>query len=908
MKKLTFKRTVISAIALTSLLNAMPLIAHASYTGGVTRTAALTQSAVSVPASSTTFTFSNSGVSVSGDESGYKVEGAALTIQESGVYTITGTCAEGSITVKKGTTGVTLILQDLTLASSVTAPLSCNKETDVTVYAVGAVTLTDKESLANEDSDDFEGAAIKVKSGASLTITGTGTLNADGSACKNGIKGAAESVITVQGAVTLNIKAANNGIADDNAVVINGGTVNVTASGDGIKAEPDTDDAVSKGTITINGGSVTIRATGDGIQATGDVTITGGAFDIQTHGGASYAKQLGSDDSAKGIKSDSKVIISGGTFALNSADDAVHANGNVTVSGGSYTVQAGDDAFHADYDLTLGEKGGDGPEITVSGSYEGLEGARIYLNSGKGTITASDDGVNAASDVSTNEIALYVNGGEWTIDAGGDGLDAGGDSRNNSGGNLYINGGVTKVFGSANGGNAALDYDGTCEYNGGTLLTVDVSGMNMQPRTGTYVLFGAASGMGGGMMGQPGQMGGMGQQSMGGQSAMGQPSGNMGGMNQQSGMGQRGNMSGQQSGNQRAAVFTANVSDADSMARMGGMTGQPGNMGGMGQQSMGGQSAMGQPSGMGGQQSGMPSMSNPQSGAPAMNGQLTMTASTGSVSVSKGSTIEVKDSAGNTIISATGTKTANVVMLCDDSLVSGETYTLYVNGSAAATATATSGGQSGGVTAQPEQQSFNPEQSQPGQQAQTPEQSEQSAQQAPEQNQSFNPEQAAPEQNQAFNPEQAPATNNGPMGQQNQSFNPEQAPATNNAPTGQQGGMTNNAPMEQQGGMTNNGPMGQQGGMMNNASMGQQNQAFNPEQTPATNNAPMGQQGGMMNNGPMGQQGGMTNNAPMGQQGGMMSNGPMGQQSGMMNNGPMGQAPGMAQNGEALPFWMTMYR
>ena len=843
MKKLTFKRTVISAIALTSLLNAMPLIAHASYTGGVTRTA-VTQSAVSVPASSTTFTFSNSGVSVSGDESGYKVEGTALTIQESGVYTITGTCAEGSITVKKGTTGVTLILQDLTLASSVTAPLSCNKETDVTVYAVGTVTLTDKESLANEDSDNFEGAAIKVKSGASLTITGTGALNADGSACKNGIKGAAESVITVQGAVTLNVKAANNGIADDNAVVINSGTVNVTASGDGIKAEPDTDDTASKGTITINGGSVTIRAQGDGIQATGDVTITGGAFDIQTHGGASCAKQLGSDDSAKGIKSDSKVIISGGTFTLNSADDAVHANGNVIVSGGSYTVQAGDDAFHADYDLTLGEKGGDGPEITVSGSYEGLEGARIYLNGGKGTITASDDGVNAASDVSANEIALYVNGGEWTIDAGGDGLDAGGDSRNNSGGNLYINGGVTKVFGSANGGNAALDYDGTCEYNGGALLTVDVSGMNMQPRTGTYVLFGNASGMGGGMMGQPGQTGGMGQQSIGGQSAMGQQSGMggqqsgaMGGMNQQSGMGQRGNMSGQQSGNQRAAVFTANVSDADSMARMGGMTGQPGNMG---QQSMGGQSAMGQPSGMGGQQSGMPSMSNPQSGAPATNGQQTMTASTGSVSVSKGSTIEVKDSAGNTIISATGTKTANVVMLCDDSLVSGGTYTLYVNGSAAATATATSGGQSGGVTAQPGQQSFNPEQAQPGQPTQTAEQSAQ----------------PAPEQNQAFNPEQAPDMNNGPMAQQS--------------------GMTNNAPMGQQSGMTNNAPMAQQGGM--------------------TNNAPMGQQSGMMNNAPMGQQSGMMNNAPMGQQGGMM------------NNGPMGQAPGMEQNGEAFPFWMSARR
>ena len=780
MKSLTFKHTLISAIALTTLLNAAPLVAHASYTGGVTRTAA-TQNAVSVPSSNSTFTFSDSGVTVSGAESGYKVEGTALTIQESGVYTITGTCAEGSITVKKGTSGVTLILKDLTLASSTTAPLSCNKETGVTLYAVGTVTLTDKESPANEDADDFEGAAIKVKSGASLTITGTGTLNADGSACKNGIKGAAESTITVEGAVTLNVKAANNGIADDNAVIINGGTVNITADGDGIKAEPDTGDTASKGTVTINGGNVTIRAQGDGIQGTGDVTITGGAFDIQTYGGASNAKKLGSDDSAKGIKSDSKVIISGGTFTLNSADDAFHANGNVTVTGGSYTIQAGDDAFHADYDLTLGEKDGNGPEINISTSYEALEGARIYLNSGSGTITASDDGVNAATDVSTNEIALYINGGTWTIDAGGDGLDAGGDSRNNSGGDIHINGGVTKVFGSANGGNAALDYDGTCEYNGGTLLTVDVTGMNMQPRTGTYVLFGTASGMGGGMMGQPGNMG----QQSGNMSGMGQQSGNMG---QQSGsMPNMGQQSGSMPGmgqNQRTGVFTTTVSTQNNMA-MGQLSGN------MGQQS-GSMPNMGQ-------QSGMPSMNGQESGVPSMNGQQMMgqqTVSTGSVSISKGSSIEIKDSAGNTICAATGTKNANVVMLCDESLVSGETYTLYVNGSAVATATAGTGTgtqnmPTGNAPTEQQNQSFNPEQGMPTGNAPTG------------------------QQNQSFNPEQGMPTASAPMGQQNQSFNSEQGMPTASAPMGQQNQSMNSAPMGQQNQPMNSAPMGQMPNMEN---------------------------------------------------------------------------------------------
>ncbi|MBR6323097.1 MAG: beta-galactosidase trimerization domain-containing protein, partial [Lachnospiraceae bacterium] len=68
------------------------------------------------------------------------------------------------ITVKKGVTGVTLILKDLTLSCTTTAPLTCNKGTETTLNIVGTVTLNDNESLENEESDDFEGAAIKVKS------------------------------------------------------------------------------------------------------------------------------------------------------------------------------------------------------------------------------------------------------------------------------------------------------------------------------------------------------------------------------------------------------------------------------------------------------------------------------------------------------------------------------------------------------------------------------------------------------------------------------------------------------------------------------------------------------------------------------------------------------------------------
>ena len=241
-------------------------------------------------ASDVTFTFTDSGVTASGGSAeGYQISGTDLTINAAGTYTVTGSCADGTITVKKGTTGTT------------SAPLRCNKETEVTLVVTGTNTLTDAEDPANEESTDaavadaFEGAAVKVKAGASLTITGTGTLNADGSACKNAIKGGSTASITVDGSMTLNLKAANSGLASDGSVEIKSGTLNITAENDGVKSEPDEDDTESAGTVTISGGTIT----------------------------------------------------------LNTVDDAIHAAGNLTVTGGEITIDSGDDALHTEYDLVM---------------------------------------------------------------------------------------------------------------------------------------------------------------------------------------------------------------------------------------------------------------------------------------------------------------------------------------------------------------------------------------------------------------------------------------------------------------------------------------------------------------------------------------------------------------------------
>ena len=103
----------------------------------------------SISFASNTFTFSNNGVTVSNTNgSGYKIEGTSLTINEAGTYTITGSCSEGSIKVKKETTGVTLVLKDLALSCSTTAPISLNKSTETTIEVLGTVSLVDKEDIS----------------------------------------------------------------------------------------------------------------------------------------------------------------------------------------------------------------------------------------------------------------------------------------------------------------------------------------------------------------------------------------------------------------------------------------------------------------------------------------------------------------------------------------------------------------------------------------------------------------------------------------------------------------------------------------------------------------------------------------------------------------------------------------
>lgn len=454
-------------------------------------------------ANATLVTLTDSSATAKGKYTGYEIDGTDVSITAAGTYVFSGDCDNGSITVKKGVTGVTIVLNGLTLTNDDSAAITLNKTAEASLIAAAGTTNT----VADTEGSNDENAAVKVKSGAALAIGGTGTLTVDGNV-KNGIKGAADAVITVA-EVKLNINAADDGLSCGDELNITGGTLNITAGGDAVKASPDTGDTenpdtTSLGNVTISGGTLTLSAAEDGIQADGDLTISGGTFHVKTNGGHTTAL---TDDSAscKGFKAGKTLTVTGGTLTVDSADDALHASTDVTISGGTLTLATGDDAVHADNDLVIGTKGASStstPRINITASYEGLEGTTVTVYSGDIDVAASNDGVNAASSTlgeRSDKYAINIAGGDLYIDAGSDGLDSNND--------INITGGKVEVYGADAMMDAAIDYDGTFTLSGGTLF-----GAGMEPSAGTqaYIAVGETSpsgGMGGGPNGQGGGQG-----------------------------------------------------------------------------------------------------------------------------------------------------------------------------------------------------------------------------------------------------------------------------------------------------------------------------------------------------------------------------------------------------------------
>lgn len=316
----------------------------------------------------TKFTFTDSGIdAVKGDYDGYKIKGSDLTINSAGVYILSGTSSDGSVTVKKGITGVVLILDGLDLTSEDSAPIACNKSSEVTIVAAAGSknTLTDTEKNNGDnypDNENAENAVIKCKDGSKVTICGTGelTVNALG---KNGIKSGAsteeegEAYLYIK-ELTLTINAGVNDAVNAEALLnIYSGSITIDAGDDALHCDYIMNvggEGTAGPTIKVNSccegleaaelniysGNITIYSEDDCINAANS-DLGDYGFSLSIYGGTLYMESSSGD----GIDSNGTLTISGGSttvWTANTADNQpLDADGTITVSGGTVLAAGG---------------------------------------------------------------------------------------------------------------------------------------------------------------------------------------------------------------------------------------------------------------------------------------------------------------------------------------------------------------------------------------------------------------------------------------------------------------------------------------------------------------------------------------------------------------------------------------
>ena len=395
-----------------------------------------------------------------------------VTVTDGGVYVLTGTLTAGRVLVNAPDADVTLVLQDADITCSDSSALYIYKAASVLVYLPDgtASTLTDGSSYDYGDgvADEEPNACLYSKS--DLIIAGGGTLTVTGNA-GSGITG--KDTLKIED-TAVSVTAANHGINGKDCLVLKQADVTVTSGGDALRATNDSDTAL--GCVLIGASTLTLTAGEDGIQAETTLTLFDTACTVTSGGGSSAA--LADGVSAKGIKAGTDIAVRSGSYTLDCADDAVHANGSVTVSGGTFTVTTGDDGVHADNAVTVTDG-----TLSICECYEGIEGQTIDISGGTIDIVSSDDGLNAAGGADqsgfggrgpdrfsgSSDSSIAISGGTLRIDASGDGID--------SNGALTVSGGEIYVSGPMSDGDSALDYDGSATVTGGTVIAAGYSGM-----------------------------------------------------------------------------------------------------------------------------------------------------------------------------------------------------------------------------------------------------------------------------------------------------------------------------------------------------------------------------------------------------------------------------------------------
>ena len=463
------------------------------------------------------------------DSDAVQISGNTVTIIDEGTYILSGTLTDGMVIVDaEDTDKVQLVLDGVDITSAESAAIYV-READkvfITTASDSQNTLTNGGTYTAIDDNNID-AAIFSKS--DLTLNGAGSLTITAKA-GHGVVSKDDLVLTSR---TYQIDAASHGLSGKDSVRIASGSYTIVSGKDGIHAE--NADDTSLGFVYLADGTFDITSGGDGISAGNWLQADGGVYTVKAGGGSENVQksdgewqfgpgqQTESTDtteedtaSMKAIKAAGELILKGGKYSLDSADDTIHSNANITISDGEFTLASGDDGIHADSATTIS-----GGTIDITESYEGIEGLSIDITGGETYVSGPTNDGNSALDYNGTGT---VTGGIF-IAAGSSGMAENfGDSSTQGVMMVTVN---SQAAGSAvslsdSTGNELVSWTPEKEYTSVIISCPEITtGQEYTLTTGSdttqitmdSIVYGSGSGMGGnpGNGGGPGNGGDMGQ-------------------------------------------------------------------------------------------------------------------------------------------------------------------------------------------------------------------------------------------------------------------------------------------------------------------------------------------------------------------------------------------------------------
>lgn len=315
-------------------------------------------------------------------------------------------------------------------------------------------------------------------SGQTVTISQTGTYVVTGTMMDGQIlidTGKGETVHLVLNGAELSNRTTAPIYSKGNGKVIltiADGSTNSVSDSTQYQYESETEDEPDapifvKGDLTING-TGTLEVYGNyqcGIRSKDDLKVASGTIRINAE--------------SDGLKGRDSVAVRDGSLVITSGKDGIKSNndedsdkGYIWIDGGQITIAAKDDGIQAETNVIV-----DGGEIHITESDEGIAGLTVDILDGWVDVVASDDGINSAATVETEQekmadqdgVYIRIAGGEVRINAMADGIDSNGD--------FYMEGGTLCLSGPSSEGDGILDYNGSGVITGGTLFGAGSSRM-----------------------------------------------------------------------------------------------------------------------------------------------------------------------------------------------------------------------------------------------------------------------------------------------------------------------------------------------------------------------------------------------------------------------------------------------